>query len=377
MFWFVALAMAVLAALLISAPLFRPRKADPDSSNDAEVYRDQLSEIERDEKAGLIDADQSRQARAEIARRLIAASERVAEGRSHDLKRAAALTLALFLCLVLPIGGFAIYQRLGSPAEPDEPLAERMRSADPDINILIAKTEDHLAANPTDGRGWELLAPIYMRRMRADDAANAYRNAIKYLGENPGRWGALGEALAAAQDGRVTKDARAAFEKALSLDPGDPRSRFYVALADAQDGALDKALAEFNALAKDSPTDAPWQGVLKAQIDQINAAKTANAKAPGNPDAADIAAASQLNDQDRMQMIRIMVETLDERLKTDPDNFEGWMRLIRSYTVLGQPDEAADAVKRGLKAFPVDSDNGKAIVALAKQLGVSTEAKTE
>lgn len=376
MFWFVALAMAVLAALLISAPLFRPRKADPDSSNDAEVYRDQLSEIDRDETAGLIDADQSRQARAEIARRLITASER-GEGLSRDLKRPAALILALFLCLILPAGGFAIYQRMGSPAEPDEPLAARMKSPDPDINILIAKTEDHLATNPTDGRGWELLAPIYMRRMRADDAANAYRNAIKYLGENPGLWGALGEALTAGADGRVSKDARTAFEKALSLDPSDPRSRFYVALADAQGGALDKALAEFTALAKDSPADAPWQGVLKAQIDQITAAKTANAKAPGNPDAADIAAASQLNDQDRMQMIRTMVETLDERLKTDPNNFEGWMRLIRSYTVLGQRNKAADAVRRGLKAFPADSDNGKALVALARQLGVSMEATTE
>ena len=375
MFWFVALAIAVLAALLISAPLFRPRKADPDSSNDAEVYRDQLSEIDRDEKAGLIDDDQGRQARAEIARRLIAASERGGEGISRGIKRPAALVLAVFLCLILPAGGLAVYQRMGSPAEPDEPLAARMSSPDPDINILIAKTEDHLAANPTDGRGWELLAPIYMRRMRAADAANAYRSAIKYLGESPGRWGALGEALAAAQDGRVTKDARTAFEKALSLDPSDPRSRFYVALADAQDGALDKALAEFNALAKDSPADAPWQGVLRAQIDQINAAKTI--KAPGNPDAADIAAASQLNDQDRMQMIRTMVETLDERLKTDPNNFEGWMRLIRSYAVLGQPDKAADAVKRSLKTFPADSDNGKALVALARQLGVSTEAKTE
>jgi cytochrome c-type biogenesis protein CcmH len=378
MFWFLALGIAVLAALLMSAPLLKGAKAEPGgAANDAEVYRDQLSEIDRDEKTGLIGASEARQARAEIARRLIAVSEHEGEEKAANLKRPAALVLALLLCLVLPAGGLAIYDRMGHPGEPDQPLAERMKNPERDINILIAKAEQHLAEKPTDGRGWEVLAPIYMQVMRADDAANAYRNAIKYLGESAKRYGALGESLAAGAQGRVTKDARAAFEKALALDPSDPRTRFYLAVADAQAGQFDKALTEFNALAKDSPRDAPWQGVLQAQIDEVNAARDEKAKAPGNPDAADIAAASQLNDEDRTQMIRTMVETLDERLKTDPDNFEGWMRLIRSYAVLGEPGKASDAVKRGLAAFPAGSDNGKAILALAKQLGLSTEGVTE
>jgi cytochrome c-type biogenesis protein CcmH len=378
MFWFIALSIAVLAAFLLSVPLLKAAKAGPSSfSNDAEVYRDQLSEVDRDAQSGLINPAEARQARAEIARRLIAVSEGQGSEKAATVGRPAALILALLFCLILPTGAVLVYTRMGSPDEPDQPLAERMTSARPDINILIAKTEEHLAANPGDGRGWELLAPIYMRQMRADDAANAYRNAIKYLGPNAQLYGALGETLTAAAQGQVTKDARAAFDQALTLDASDPRSRFYVALADAQEGALDKALAEFNALAKDSPKDAPWQGVLQAQIERISAAKNENAKAPGNPDAADIAAASQLNDEDRVQMIRTMVETLDERLKTDPKNFEGWMRLIRSYTVLGEPDKAQDALKRGLAAFPADSDNGKAILALAKQLGLSTEGVTE
>jgi cytochrome c-type biogenesis protein CcmH len=378
MFWFIALSIAVIAAILISAPLLKRAKAAVDGfSNDAEVYRDQLSEVERDEQSGLIGESEARQARAEIARRLIAVSEHESGEATANLKRPVAAVMALLLCLVLPVGGLVVYGRMGHPGEPDQPLAGRMASPDPDINILIAKAEQHLAESPTDGRGWEVLAPIYMQVMRADDAANAYRNAIKFLGEDASRYGALGEALAAGAGGKVTKDARAAFEKALALDPSDPRSRFYVAVADAQTGQFDQALSEFNALAKDSPKDAPWQDVLQAQIARIAAAREEKAKAPGNPDAADIAAASQLNDNDRMQMIRTMVETLDERLKTDPKNFEGWMRLIRSYAVLGEPDKANDAVKRGLAAFPAVSDNGKAILALAKELGLSTEATTE
>ncbi len=376
MFWFIAVGIAVLAALLISAPLFKAGNAVASvGANDAEVYRDQLSEVDRDEKSGLIDGNEARQARTEIARRLIAASDHEGDATSAGLKRSVALSLAVFLCLLVPIGGTLLYERMGQPKEPDQPLAARMNSPRPDINILIAKTEEHLAAQPDDGKGWELLAPIDMRQMRADDAANAYRNAIKYLGGSAELYGALGETLAAAAQGKVTKDAREAFTKAVAIDPADPRSRFYIALADAQEDQFDKALAEFNALAKDSPKDAPWQGVLQAQIERINASKNAGANAPGNPDAADIAAASGLNDEDRAQMIRTMVETLDERLKTDPDNFDGWMRLIRSYTVLGDPAKAGDAVKRGLAVFPAGSDNGKAILALARELGI--EGATE
>lgn len=372
MFWFIALSIAVLAALFLAAPLLRAGGESPDSasaSHDAEVYRDQLAEIDRDEKAGLIDAEEAKQARLEIARRLLAATE-AAKARETGLGRKAAIALALFLCLVVPVGGAALYARIGAPGQPDQPLAERMASPQPDINVLIARTEAHLAENPTDGRGWELLAPIYMRQMRAADAANAYKNAIRYLGGNAERFGALGEALTAAAQGQVTQEARDAFDKAVAANAFDPRARFYLAIAEAQAGRPDEAIARLKALADESPKDAPWQAVVAAQIERISAEREQLAKAPGNPDAAAIEAAQGLSEADRKQMIRTMVETLDERLKTDPDNFEGWLRLIRSFAVLGEEDKAKDAVKRGLAAFPAESENGKAIIALSRELGL-------
>jgi cytochrome c-type biogenesis protein CcmH len=373
MFWIVAFAIAVLAALFTSLPLLR-RSARDDGvgANDVRVYRDQLDELVRDEQSGLIDPGQAAQAKAEIARRLIGASEAEVQQGRH-MNRTVAVAVALFLCLLLPAGGALVYARMGSPDEADQPLAARMNSPEPDINILIAKTEAHLAANPTDGTGWDLLAPIYMRQMRPAEAATAYRNAIRHAGETAQRLGGLGEALAAAAQGQVDKEAVEAFARALTLDPADPRARFYLALADEQAGNLDKAFDAFSALARESAPDAPWQGVVEVQLRNIAEARKAGGKAPGNPEAADIEAAAGLSDDDRSQMIRTMVETLDERLRGDPDNFEGWMRLIRSYTVLNEPDKAKDAVKRGLAAFPAETDNGKAILALAGQLGLTTE----
>jgi cytochrome c-type biogenesis protein CcmH len=173
----------------------------------------------------------------------------------------------------------------------------------------------------------------------------------------------------------VTKDAGAAFTEALKLDPSDARARFYLALAEGQTGDRAKAIADLEALAASAPKDAPWQEIVAAQIARFQA-ETSNPAAPGNPSAADVEAAAGLNDADRMQMIRTMVESLDARLTDEPANFEGWQRLIRSYMVLGDPAKAGEALKRGLAAFPADTDNGKALIALAREMGAPTEGAT-
>lgn len=377
MFWIYAVAIALVSALLAALPLLvRRRERNVVESNDAEVYRDQLSEIGRDEQSGLIDREAALQARAEVGRRLIAAN-RAAPVGTRSAGSASTLALAAFLCLVLPAGGLALYARMGVPEASDFPLQARFNSPDPDANILIRRAELRLEEHPEDGRGWEVLAPVYLANGRVTEAVTAWRNAIRTLGPDARRYGGLAEALVVANQGQVTAETREAFAKVLELVPGDPRARFYLALADGQDGKYDDALAKLEALKKDSPADAPWIGVTNDQIAQIRSQQQAQAKAPGNPDAEDVAAASALSDEDRAQMIRTMVESLDSRLKDDPDNIEGWKRLIRSYAILQQPDKAVEALRRGLAVFPADSENGKALVAIGRELGVSEEGRTE
>jgi cytochrome c-type biogenesis protein CcmH len=377
MFWIVATLTAIAAAALISVPLLRrPGLGPDDMPTDAEVYKDQLSEIDRDERAGLIDAEGASQARAEIARRLIAAS-RAESGAGREVGSAPALAVAAFLCLLLPAGGVALYARMGLPEAPDFPLQARFDSPTPDGNILVRKVELRVEEHPEDGRGWEVLAPVYLSQGRIEDAVNAWRNAIKTLGPDARRFGGLAEAMIVLNKGRVSPEARQVFEQVLALVPDDPRARFYVALADAQDGRFDAAVEKLEALKKDSAADAPWIGVTDDQIARIKADKEAQAKAPGNPTAEDVAAAAELSDTDRMAMIRTMVESLDSRLRDDPNNIEGWKRLVRSYVMLGQPDKAAEALGRGLATFPADGDNGKQLMAIAQELGVSPEGKSQ
>ena len=162
MFWIFAISIALIAALLIASPLLGRGSEDAAARpNDAEVYRDQLSEIESDAKSGLVDAESASQARAEIARRLIAASQD-APRKGALLGGRQALMLAVFLCLVVPVAAAALYRQAGLPDAPDYPLRARFESPQPDNNLLIRRVELQLEEHPEDGRGWEILAPVYL-----------------------------------------------------------------------------------------------------------------------------------------------------------------------------------------------------------------------
>src|SRR5262249_32469898 len=135
--------------------------------------------------------------------------------------------------VLLPAGALTLYLLLGSPQLPGEPLAARLAApaANRPIESLIAQVENHLERNPDDGRGWEVLAPVYMRVGRFDDAVRAWRNAIRLNGTSAVREADLGEAQVAAANGVVTEEAKAAFDRALKLDAQNVMARFYTGMA--------------------------------------------------------------------------------------------------------------------------------------------------
>jgi len=160
----------------------------------------------------------------------------------------------------------------------------------------------------------------------------------------------------------------------LTLKSDNPRARYYLALALEQEGKRPEARAAFEALVKDAPADAPWLPLVNRHIAGLAEGQgNETAGQLGNPTEGDVAAASELSTGDRQQMIAGMVESLATKLQENPDNFEGWMRIIRSYVVLDQRPKAEAALQTALKTFPADSDNGKQLLALARDLSIATE----
>jgi cytochrome c-type biogenesis protein CcmH len=379
LFWILVAVLTAGVGVILLHPLLREAAAAGNSrAGEAAVYRDQLDELDRDLAGGLITAEQAVYARAEIGRRLLAVSVTQPPHRSPDPPKRHRLTQA-FIVIILPAIGLCLYLTTGDPGLPSQPLAARLENPGNDMAILVAKAERHLAEEPNDGKGWDVLAPIYFKTMRVADAETAYRNAIRLLGPTPERLGSLAEVLMAVSGGVVTADARDALQQSVRLEPNNPRAKFYLALAFEQDGKADEARQAFEALAKESPPDAPWVPLVDEHIAKNGGGQrpvaAANPDAPGNPTASDVASAESMTSGDRSQMIRGMVETLDAKLKQDPDNFEGWLRLIRSYAVLNDRDRARDALKRGLAAFPAAGGQGQQLLALARELDLPLEEK--
>ncbi|MCM2291915.1 c-type cytochrome biogenesis protein CcmI [Allorhizobium sp. BGMRC 0089] len=333
------------------------------------VYRDQLQELDRDRQSGLIGVEDAEYARAEIARRLLAASNAAVKAARPGKNRLA----QILVILLVPATGLGFYLMLGSPGLPDQPLQARLDHPGNDMSILIAKVERHLIDHPDDGKGWDLLAPIYMREQRPDQAETAFRNAIRINGASVARLNGLAEALMAEHDGVITDEALDLLRQSKAMSADNPQTDYYLALALEQSGKKAEALAAFEALAKASPPDAPWQAILARHIEKNGGTAAVSPAPPGNPSAADMAAAEKLSPQARQEMIAGMVTSLDAKLKADPNNFPGWMRLVRSYVMLKDQARAMAALKAGLKAFPAEGEQGKELLAAARSLGLPVE----
>lgn len=371
LFWIVAALLTLAASLAVMMPLAGRTRADVAQDHDIEVYRDQLQELERDAARGLIGTAEAEQAKAEIGRRILRlAGESAVPAATDRWGR----IVGVAAVLAVPVVAWGLYASLGSPTLPGQPLSARLQNpADSSLEELVARAEGHLASNPEDGRGWEVLAPIYLRSGRSADAVTAYRNAIRLIGENPDRLAGLGEALAEAAGGLVTAEARDTFNKAVAADPIDPRPRFYLATALAQEGRLKEAAAAWQAMLAGLPADSPWRGAVQeaiAEADRRIVAANA-APAPG-PTRDDVEAAASMSAEDRAAMIESMVSGLDAKLREQPRDPEGWMRLVRSYAMLGKTEQARDALARGLKALDGNGEDGKRLQELAASLGLSS-----
>ena len=374
LFWVVAALLTLGASLAVLLPLAgRTTVRAPDGAHDLEVYRDQLAELDRDAARGLIQPAEAGEARAEIARRILKA-DKVAAGASTASYGSSARALGVAAVLAVPLVSWGIYAAIGSPDLPSQPLQARLEKnpADATVDELVARAEAHLAANPDDGRGWDVLAPIYARLGRYGEAVTAYQNAIRLDGATGGRESGLGEAIAGAAGGMVTAEAQAAFSRALELEPNQPKASFFLASGLAQEGKVAEALSAWQAMMITLPQDSPWRNAVAQAVQAANSrlAATGNGGAPG-PTQEEVDSAANMSAEDQGAMIEQMVARLDERLRQNPRDVEGWQRLVRSYHVLGKTEEAQDALKRGMAALGEGSAEGKQLAAFSGSIGLT------
>jgi cytochrome c-type biogenesis protein CcmH len=374
--WVIFALMTAAAILAVVWPLGRTPRAAAGGS-DLAVYKDQLKEIDSDRASGLIGEAEAEAARLEISRRLLAAAETssgqttatiataVANGAAGSGRKPAPAIAAL---AILTLGPLGFYIALGSPNIPGEPAFARVTTpkGHESIASLVSQVETRLAASPNDGAGWEVIAPVYARLGRFDDAVKARKQALLLNGATATREADLGEAQTAAANGVVTVEARTAFEAAVALDPKEAKARYFLGLAAEQDGRNQDAAALWRSMLAEAPASAPWAGFVRQELARLSGASVASAE----PSAGDILAAADMSADARRDMIRGMVARLADRLHDRGADVEGWLRLVRAYVVLGDRGKAKEAAAEARRALGERPDDIRRIDDLVKGLGL-------
>lgn len=264
--------------------------------------------------------------------------------------------MAVALTAAILAGGALLYLRIGSPRQPDAPLSART-DAHEDFATALARIERHLERDPDDVRGWSVLAPVYLRLGRADDAVRAYRQIVRLKGDTPENLADLAEAQVHRAQGVITAEARAGFEQAAGKDPTLAKAQWYLGLGAEQDGDKAKARKIWEAMVANAPPDSPLAAALRERIAALDGAAPASGIAALPP-------------AERAQAIRGMVESLAARLREKGDDLEGWLRLVRAYRVLGEEEKARQALADARGHFAQNEPAMNRLAALARELGM-------
>jgi len=401
-FWIVLTVLTSVAVAGLTIPLVRRQDEANTRESNIAILKRQLTEIDAQEKAGAVTAAEAEGMRTEIKRRILSEG-RVQEGASRALGAKTLPWVAVAIAGVVALAATGLYALIGRPNVPSA-VGAATASADTnvaghpiaDVSAMIGQLEAQLRANPNNPEGWRMLGWSYSAIGRPGDAAQAYARAAALDPKNAGYPSAEGDALVNAAQGEVTPDALAAFQAALKIDPADPRARYYMALHEDQIGKHDQAMADWIALIKSAPPGAEWAKQVRdfvvrtAQVRHIDivdklpplaAAPAPQTAADQTPSSADqsaqpgpttdqVAAANQMQPADREAMIHQMVEGLAGKLKANPHDADGWMKLMRARMVLGETDKAVAAYHDARTAFANSPNDLDTLQKAAQQLGI-------
>lgn len=368
--WLLLGAMTLAGAVCVLWP-FLGRRAQVASRRDyeLEVYRAQLDELEREAARGLIGEAEAASARLELQRRMLAVD--AAEKDAVVGRRRGGLVFGSIAALVLTGSAIGVYAVLGSPGLSDQPLARRADEqpgvagggptpdgAVPSVPDMIARLEERVRAQPDDLEAWLRLGRAFELSRDPARAADAYGRALELDDSLAPLHAAYAEARILNAGGVVTEPAMASLERALELDPAEPRARFYRGVGLAQRGERQAALDVWVDLAWDSTADAPWLPMLEERIRTIaadldlDAASLLPERAPAAtaPAGPPVAAEAEPLPADPAA-VRAEAADLASRLEQEPKDWQGWIRLARMRAALDQPEAAQAALQRGAEAY--------------------------
>ncbi|MBW0146721.1 c-type cytochrome biogenesis protein CcmI [Marinobacter arenosus] len=235
-FWIAATVLIILALAFVLYPvLFHStgarERADLRNQN-LLAYRSRMKELDAEYEAGILDDENYRQLKEELAGAMLDDLPENAEPGRLVSGRKSAMAVGLLAILVVPAATFMLYQEWGAMDRVEQfltmqEMGDTEAARQDRMNELAGQLREKLEASPDNSEGWAMLGQSYMRLERYGDAAWAFRSLADSVEDDGSRAVALGlaaQALFYRSEGAMTEEVTGAIEAARALNPDEVNS---------------------------------------------------------------------------------------------------------------------------------------------------------
>ncbi|MEN2494850.1 MAG: hypothetical protein TECD_00760 [Hyphomicrobiaceae bacterium hypho_1] len=363
-FWSICAFLLTCSITFILRPLLRDAELHTDyKDTEVSIYRDQLQEISRDLERNLINSEEAESAKLEISRRLLTADE-ACMTQSILTQSFTPLTkfhkyLATAIAVVILISTLGIYFLLGTPGLPSKPYVVQSNAdlTQTSVAKLIAGVENRLLEEPGDARGWDVIAPVYLRQKKYAKASFAFQQAIRLNGESIKRLTQYAEAVMGLSNGIVTDEVVAILERIITLQSDNIIAHFWLAVSNEQRKRTSQAIYGFSKLLTQKNLSPEIRHLIIARITALRirilavmlGIDVSDENALSSQDI--FQRIASLSTKEQGKKIEYLVNDFWTKLKRNGGNISEWQRLIHTLYDLGKKKEATQAYSNALREF--------------------------
>lgn len=259
-FWVVVGIFIVGALLFVLPTLLRKKNHQAGVARDTtnvSIYRDQLAELEADLHSDILTHEQYEQSKRELQQRML---EDIPEGKSMTGTLVAGgnrnvATIAL-VALALPILAVSLYLWLGNTrALTPQPAAEQMpmssmseEGGHQNFSSVLDNLTARLRDQPDDIEGWIMLGRTYAIMQRFDEAKGAYEKVLALAPEDAELITDYADIVAMTNNGSLMGKPLELINKALRLDPKNPKALALAGTAEFEQKRFKQAAAYWEQL---------------------------------------------------------------------------------------------------------------------------------